>query len=128
MFRKIANLFVLLLFVVSTTGFTISKHYCHGDLVSIALNTEPTSCCDMSSCGCCHNENQFYQLEDDYTASQNFIIKSQIHSVVVYSTIHIEELEDQITKDIRKFDYGSPFIDRQFLYYTHQLKLAPPIC
>jgi len=69
MFRKIANIFVLLLFVVSTTGFTISKHYCHGNLVSVSINVEAKSCCGVSDNGCCENVNEFCQLTDDFAAT-----------------------------------------------------------
>lgn len=128
MSRKIANIFVLLLFVVSTTGFTISRHYCDRNEDSSLLTTEHASCCDISSCECCHDENQFYYLDDDFTVSQNFTLKSQNPFTVVFSTIYNVEIKDQITISIQIFDEGPPFIDHQFLYYTHQHKLAPPVC
>ena len=53
--------------VVSTMGFTITKHYCGGDLIDLSIAGEVENCCDMED-GCCHNEQQTYQLEEDYTA------------------------------------------------------------
>ncbi len=74
MFRKIANILVLILFIVSTTGFTISKHYCHGNLVSVSINVEAKSCCGVSDNDCCKNENEFCQLTDDFAATMPFNI------------------------------------------------------
>jgi hypothetical protein len=49
-------------------GFSISKHYCSDNLISVTVNHEAKSCCDMES-GCCHNETSFYQLDNDFVSS-----------------------------------------------------------
>jgi len=129
MFRKLANIFVLLLFIVSTTGFTISKHYCKGNLVSVSVITAASSCCDMSNCNCCHNEDEFLQLKNDFTATSYTIDNSIIYIELSSMNLDINQI-DGLTKELN-FSYpanGPPFNDRQFLYYIHQLKLAPPIC
>ena len=118
-----------MLFIVSTTGFTISKHYCGGNLVSVALNTNPASCCDMSSCSCCHDESEFLQLKNDFTVSQH----SNTNPSPGFEFISINLESDKIIEPTKEFEFtivanGSPFKDRQFLYYIHQFKLAPPIC
>ena len=53
--------------VVSTMGFTITKHYCGGDFIDLSIAGEVENCCDMEN-DCCHNEQQTYQFEEDYTA------------------------------------------------------------
>lgn len=129
MFRKLANIFVLILFVVSTTGFTISKHYCHGNLVSVAINAEAESCCGSSNNGCCENENEFYQLNDDFTASQNSTIDESLSFELISYNIDNELIIEVAEKtNFTNTANGPPFKDRQFLYYIHQFKLAPPIC
>jgi len=83
----------------------------------------------MSSCNCCHNENEFLQLKNDFAASQysNF-------SHAVNFEIFIFNIESaQVIETTKKTEFaytaiGPPFKDRQFIYYIHQLKLAPPIC
>jgi len=44
----------------------VSKHYCHDNLVGIAVFSEAQSCCDDG--GCCTNENHFYQVKEDFSA------------------------------------------------------------
>jgi hypothetical protein len=45
--RKIAIL-LLLIMLVSTSGFTLDRHYCNGKLVNIFLLTHFGDCCDSS--------------------------------------------------------------------------------
>lgn len=51
--------------LVSTMGFTVSKHYCGNDFVDFAINTEAETCCDMDG-NCCHTESEHFQLEEDF--------------------------------------------------------------
>lgn len=74
MFKKTVNIFILILFIVSTTGFTISKHYRRNNLVSVTINSVPKPCCGVNSKGCCHNENEFFQLTDEFAATQPLTI------------------------------------------------------
>ncbi|WP_299576379.1 hypothetical protein [uncultured Sunxiuqinia sp.] len=53
--------------MVSTLGFTITKHYCGEDLVDTSVSGNVETCCDMEEGDCCHNEAQTYQLDQDYT-------------------------------------------------------------
>ena len=82
MLRKLIALSILFIFAVSATGFTISKRYCKGKLVSISISIEHSSCCDSSSCNCCQDEVQFYQLDVDYTASNH--IKTNPQKTTAY--------------------------------------------
>jgi hypothetical protein len=58
-----------MLWTISTTGFTLSKHYCGDILVSVTINNEAKSCCDSES-GCCHNENERFEVKDDFISAQ----------------------------------------------------------
>lgn len=64
MLRKITNIVVALFLLVSTTGITISMHYCGGKYVSTSINKEAKSCCDDG--GCCENTNLHFEVKDDY--------------------------------------------------------------
>lgn len=44
----------------------VSKHYCGDSFVSTAVFHQAESCCGDSDC--CHNENSFYQVKDDFSA------------------------------------------------------------
>lgn len=128
MFRKIANIFVLLLFVVSTTGFTISKHYCKGDLVSVSVGSM-TKLNNNNSPNCCHSKNEHLQLKDEFTYTQNPNLNHSVNfEIIIFKIENIQIKEYVKNKDFNNTANGPPIIDRQFIYYIHQFKLAPPIC
>jgi hypothetical protein len=68
MLRKISHIILSVLLLTTTMGMAVSKHYCSGSFVSLKLFDEAKSCCGDSDC--CHNENHFYQVKDDFSAIQ----------------------------------------------------------
>jgi len=90
MLRKIIYISLILLWTISTTGFTISKHYCCDRLVSVSINNEAKSCCDSEN-GCCHNENERFELKDDFISAQELekvsIPEHEILFPIIYSFI-----------------------------------------
>jgi len=46
----------------------VSKHYCSGTFVSLKLFGESKSCCGDDDC--CHNENHFYKVQNDFSVAQ----------------------------------------------------------
>ncbi|HYQ56338.1 MAG TPA: hypothetical protein VEP89_03245 [Draconibacterium sp.] len=68
MLRKTSHIILLIVFMVSTMGMTISRHYCGNNLKSVNIFAPTEKCCDIPV-GCCHNENVSVQIEKDYTAS-----------------------------------------------------------
>ena len=66
MIKKISHIVFATLLLVSTMGMAVSKHYCHNNLVNVAVFSEAQSCCDDG--GCCTNENHFYQVKEDFSA------------------------------------------------------------
>jgi len=73
MFRKASNIATMLMLLISTTGFTISKHYCGNKIVSVSIDSRAESCCG-TACDCCHTENITIHLEDDFVI-QAFSVK-----------------------------------------------------
>ena len=65
MLRKISHIVLALFLLVSTTGITISMHYCGGKYVSTSINEEAKSCCDGTG-GCCENKTLHFEVKDDY--------------------------------------------------------------
>ena len=94
MFRSLIHITVSLLLLTSITGFSISKHYCGDQFVSVRLNQEAKSCCDMSG-GCCHTETVFFQLDEDY------IINSDNHN---YFASALDLLFSFIIRDYNQSD------------------------
>ena len=54
MIKKIVHIVIANLILVSTIGFTINMHYCHDQLIDLALFSPAHSCCDTGSEGHCH--------------------------------------------------------------------------
>lgn len=70
MLRKTHYIIIAVMLLISTAGFTVSKHYCGTRLIETSLNALPESCCDSTGTpNCCHNEVMHYQLDDDFTGS-----------------------------------------------------------
>jgi len=65
--KKISNIILAIILLVSTTGFTLSKHYCGGKLESVEVNAEAESCCDSPYC--CHTETEFNKLSVEFLSS-----------------------------------------------------------
>ena len=66
MFRKTANILLVMLLLTTTIGFSVSKHYCGSHLVEVSINSEAEPCCnDMENPNCCHNETEYFQLKED---------------------------------------------------------------
>lgn len=66
MLKKFSHIILSSLLLISTIGMAVSKHYCSGTFVSASVFHEAKSCCGDSDC--CHNEDQFYQVKDDFSA------------------------------------------------------------
>ena len=73
--KKISYLIVLI-FIMSTVGVVIEKHYSMGDLYDISLFGEADRCCE-EGCGCCSEDTHLYRILDGYTLSHS----PQIHNI-----------------------------------------------
>lgn len=65
MFKRLTHIVFALFLLVSTTGITISLHYCGGKLVTTSINKEARSCCDGTK-GCCENKTFHYEIKNDF--------------------------------------------------------------
>ncbi len=66
MLKKLSHIILASFLLISTVGVVVSKHYCSGSFVSVSLFHEAKSCCGDSDC--CHNEDQFFKVNDDFSA------------------------------------------------------------
>lgn len=55
MFRKISNITVALILLVSFTGFTVDLHYCKDKLYDVGILSEAMDCCE-SEAGQAHSD------------------------------------------------------------------------
>jgi len=65
MLKKICHTFIVILLVITTSGITISRHYCGNSLFSTALGHHAKSCCD-SKCQGCHDEIIHFKVVDHF--------------------------------------------------------------
>lgn len=68
MLRKASHIIIALLFMLTTTSMTISKHYCGTSLKSVSILLAPEHCCDIPS-GCCHDKFITINIEDDFSVT-----------------------------------------------------------
>ncbi|MEA1886095.1 MAG: hypothetical protein U9N72_02660 [Bacteroidota bacterium] len=54
MARKVVHIGIILMLLLTTTGISISRHYCGDNLRSTAIMHIPDACCNSGSC--CHTE------------------------------------------------------------------------
>ncbi len=54
MFKKIIHIITAGLILISITGFTLNMHYCHDQLIDLAVFSPAQSCCDTGDKGPCH--------------------------------------------------------------------------
>lgn len=68
MLRKTLHIVISAMFILSTLGFTISKHYCGNNFINFSVNSQADSCCDRND-GCCHTEYDHFQVQQDFVNS-----------------------------------------------------------
>jgi hypothetical protein len=91
MLKKASHIFLSALLLISTMGMAVSKHYCGKNLVSVSFYGEADSCCGDSDC--CHNENQNFQIKDDFSAPHI----SNIPALAEFDIFEFELLNDFFT-------------------------------
>lgn len=69
MLKRVAHIFLILLLVFSTTGLTITRHYCGRNLVDTSIYSSPHNCCE-GKCPGCHNERINIRITDKFETSQ----------------------------------------------------------
>ena len=72
--KNVTSILLSFIFLISTTGFSINKHFCGGHMVAVQFfsTEEPESCCDGMDmpAGCCHNESEYYQLDETFNLAK----------------------------------------------------------
>ena len=129
-FRKITAVLMVTIILLSTTSFSIYKHFCGDNLV--AITTEKVdSCCDskitiksnklnFSEENCCKNEATFKKIQlFDYTTSVK-IIKSQTLFLSSFYNSFIQNLTIITTSKKNYKDFSPPKLvsNKQVLFQT----------
>ena len=109
MFRKTTNTILVLIVFITTTGFSISLHYCCDSLVSMSVNSDATPCCPVEN-GCCDNQTKHIQLEENLTTPVSDTIQ-KLDTVDIFSfdiLINSEIITEYQEHFIDFFDSSSP--------------------
>lgn len=71
MLKKIIHIAVALLLLTTTAGFTVSKHYCNNNLISVSIYGNATPCNHQGNDNCCHDSKNHFQVEDEFKIKQS---------------------------------------------------------
>jgi len=67
--KHIVSFLLAGIILFSTTGFTLSKHYCGNKLISVEINDKADDCCNGAMDNCCRTETTHYQMKEDAAVS-----------------------------------------------------------
>jgi hypothetical protein len=70
--KKLLTIFLMIIYITTTSGIALSIHYCMGDISSVVIGqNNSTTCptCGMENEGCCHNDFKVVKLTDSHQAS-----------------------------------------------------------
>jgi len=101
MLRKIAHIILALFLLVSTTGVTLSMHYCGGKLVSTSINKEAKTCCDGTG-GCCENKTVHFEVEDDYVSPVQVTNIQTVELDILFPILFVLNFELSIDEEIEQ--------------------------
>lgn len=118
--RKITALLMAIVVLLTTTSFTISMHYCQGELIHTAIFQKAHSCGmemnmsdEMKKKGCCDDKEIHIEGQDELklpVADMNF---DQQVFVIAFVHSYIELFQTTEDRKNTFFDYPPPFIVRQ---------------
>ncbi|MBZ4677050.1 MAG: hypothetical protein JG782_1670 [Anaerophaga sp.] len=106
MLRNVINSIMVCLLLISTTGLAVSKHYCDDELISVKLNNEADPCCEDGAC--CHTENQFLHLDEDFLAVAPQINLEYFYAFDLIMTTSEVEISMPENCFITSFNYTAP--------------------
>ncbi len=67
MYRTITHLLSAIILLITTMGFSVSKHYCGSRLIEMSINSAIEPCCDDGgTAGCCHDETEYFRFDKDF--------------------------------------------------------------
>jgi hypothetical protein len=130
LYRKITAILMITILLLSTTSFSIYKHFCNDNLVAITTEIVD-SCCESKSTiksnnlnfsekDCCKNETSFKSIQPFDATNSIKITKSQTLFLVSFYSNFIKKLT--LTTPSKKYfkDFSPPTLvsNKQVLYQT----------
>ena len=146
--KKISILFLITLFLISTTGLPIYSHYCEMmgkkslsecEMCKAEIEKIEPSCCSeeisdndlkfsSNKSNCCVDEFDYKKIEDNFfqTVSLNLITNNLIIAELNLTTL--ESQDEEKYSQQTNYDLPPPKFGKQLLNTIHQLKLNLPFC
>lgn len=128
MIKKSLHIILAFLLLISTSGFSISTHFCQNQLQDLQLFCQAKTCGELQaekeSChktsseqpkackkGCCESNSDFYQLDlDQQTTSTTFKpLNIKVLTTILFAVLNIE-LPSADQKSTDYFNYKPPLI------------------
>lgn len=104
MLRKIKHIIFALFLLVSTTGITLSMHYCGGELVSTSINKEAKTCCDGTG-GCCENKTFHFEVKADYMIPAQVSNIQTVELDILFPIFFVLNFDLSIDEEIEQVAY-----------------------
>jgi hypothetical protein len=80
--QRLGAILLSLTYLVSTTGVTIAKHYCGGELESVSLTGAGHCCCedgvDLQGITCCGDEVVQLKVDTQHVAAKVFVAQPAV--------------------------------------------------
>lgn len=147
--KNILLLSALASFLLSTSGFVVTRHICSHHATEVVLGEVTDGCCEIekaeaikASCcsservltkekasGCCQFEKTYIRLSENFISSEKpvFSKETQLYSTCALNTVipATDELSlpDKETKSLEK--ESIPKVKKHILF--HQVKVEPPL-
>lgn len=112
MTRKLINISLVLILLTATIGVSVSKHYCGGMLMEVAINSH-ADVCDSSGMpmDCCANDTQIFVLDEDFQLGQQSF-EFYAPSIVLFEVNEVIDA-DLIAFELQSRDiFGPPLLQR----------------
>lgn len=128
MLKKSLHIILAFLLLISTSGFSISTHFCQNQLQDLQFFCQAKTCGELQaekeschkttneepkSCkkGCCESKSDFYQLDlDQQTATTTFKpLNIKALTIILFTLLNIE-LPSVDKKSTEYFNYKPPLI------------------
>lgn len=111
MIRKISHISIAALLMITTMGFSVSKHYCGTRLIEVSINSAVEPCCgDVGTASCCHDETEYFRFDKDFV------------SPVIADNDQISDLDILFPKVFVYLFDNTVMIDREILNFAE----SPP--
>jgi hypothetical protein len=126
--KRFIHIIIAGILLFTTTGFTITKHYCAGNLIDVAINATPDPCCDISA-GCCSDEESFHQLKADFIAADISLIQDLSINYFIIPESEVLIIKSEINElPLHFYAHTPPLISgEEQVFISQQCSLSPPV-